>query len=240
VFGTTTALVGDWAFVGAPFASTPNNFRQGAVYVFHRESTGWRQTQRLVPAGSDDDDRFGHSLAFDGTRMIAGSPRFGGSENLSGAAYVFDLVDGQWTETAMLQLATPHRDDELGISVEISGDRAIVGASGMDPPGLSGTRAGGAAVFEFTNGAWSQVDLLFARAPVQFEGFGSKVAIDGPYALVATLHHPTAAGNNAGLAAFFVVPEPGSALLAILGVVLFSLFGMTKSDKYLAPAGTGD
>jgi hypothetical protein len=81
-FGTSVALSGDTAIVGAPDKASDT----GAAYVFTRSGSSWTQQQRLTSGINTAGGNFGSSVAVSGDTVVVGSP----IEALSsGAAYVF-------------------------------------------------------------------------------------------------------------------------------------------------------
>ena len=86
-FGTTAALDGMTAVIGAP------PFRTGVAYEF--DLTTGEQVRQLVPSDAVRLDKFGLSLAIEGTTVVAGrSNRATGDPSRwdGGAAYVFSLL----------------------------------------------------------------------------------------------------------------------------------------------------
>jgi FG-GAP repeat len=77
-FGSSVAIDGDMAVVGAPFArgkSAPNGHRQGAAYVFVSSALGWtRQGDVLFADDAMDSDEFGTSVAVSGSTATVGAP----------------------------------------------------------------------------------------------------------------------------------------------------------------------
>jgi len=64
--------------------------------------------------------------------------------------------------------------DQFGFSVFLSGDTAIVGATG----------AGSAYIFEFNGASWIQTAKLISSTPESVEDFGNSVSISGDTAIV--------------------------------------------------------
>jgi hypothetical protein len=82
------------------------------------------------------DDYFGYSLAIDGKIAIVGTPWHAANGRLkSGAAYVFELENGDWVQTAKLTADDGNAYDYFGYSVAIDGNIAIVGAYGDNDNG---------------------------------------------------------------------------------------------------------
>jgi hypothetical protein len=128
-FGSSVAVKGDVAVIGAPCADGATQVT-GAAYVFHRNCEGdWLQVRKLT----DDvqtTDMFGWSIAIDGAMMIIGARRNTcAGAILAGAAYVYRRQsDGLWALQGVLQAEDCQERDEFGYSVALSGNTAVVGA----------------------------------------------------------------------------------------------------------------
>src|SRR5690606_10249561 len=98
------------------------------------------------------------------------------------SVYVFELVNGEWVE--MQRLAPQMMNGtaiDFGGSVDIDGDRIIVGA---DEDHDGGDEAGAAFIFELQGDTWSEVIKLVDTIPAANDSYGRSVAIDGEYAFV--------------------------------------------------------
>jgi hypothetical protein len=92
-FGASVAISGDTAIIGAPYHPVGANESAGAVYVFVREDTVWRQEDKLTPTPAVD-FTFGTSVALSADAAIVGA-RYanpGGNVN-QGSAHVFKRVN---------------------------------------------------------------------------------------------------------------------------------------------------
>ena len=101
------------------------NNNQGAVYVFEKQSNSWAQNAILTANDGADDNYLGQSLSFDGNKIIAGA---WAANNMQGAAYIFEKNNGQWAQSQKLTASDGGYNDRFGISVDISGGIALVGA----------------------------------------------------------------------------------------------------------------
>ncbi len=170
LFGTSVSLSKDSLFlaVGAPGesgGSTTNqddNSREnaGAVYIFSRSGTTWRQQSYIKSSNSDAGDLFGTSVSLsnDGATLIVGAPEEDGAvmissdsstgeeissittntssneERDSGAVYVFGRNDESWSQQAYIKAQNAGAGDLFGSSTALSGDGSffIVGAPQED------------------------------------------------------------------------------------------------------------
>ena len=126
-FGRSVSLLGGRVLVGS----------SSAAYVFELSSGAWRETAALRASDADPNDFFGVAVSLSGDRALIGAFGEGGPTNAtssSGAAYVFELVGGAWRETAILRASNADAEDQFGVSVALSGDRAFIGAQSEDGP----------------------------------------------------------------------------------------------------------
>ncbi|HEX3761692.1 MAG TPA: hypothetical protein VHW23_23500 [Kofleriaceae bacterium] len=197
-FGTSVAVSGDSALVGAIFDSDPGGSALGAAYVFARSGTAWAQQAKLVPPDGVSDDQFGTSVALSGDTALVGAVHHNTSGGRSGAAYVFVRSGTSWTLQAQLVAADAADGDQLGISVALSGDTALVGASSA-----GANHAGAAYVFVRSGTAWTQQVRLAAADGADGDHLGAAVALSGDTALVGA-SGSDAVGQDAGAAYAFV------------------------------------
>jgi choice-of-anchor B domain-containing protein len=166
-FGSTLALSGDWAVVGAPLTGE----RAGAAYVFQRSGATWTQRARLAPAELQQGDAFGSSLALNGSFLLVGAP---GRNQRAGNVFVFALQAGTWTEAGQFAARGLQANESFGASLSLAGDMALVGA----PSATGGT---GAVVGFSQNeqGQWTEVGRLVAFDGARQDGFGVAIAASG-------------------------------------------------------------
>ncbi len=129
-FGTSVAIDGDYAIVGAMFESS-KGYRAGAAYVFYRDtSNGWDSgTQLLAPDGQPS-DYFGRSVAIEGNYIVVGA-EYNDNDNGkdSGAVYIFARTGvNKWEFIKKITAPDGVADDWFGKSVSISGSYVIGGA----------------------------------------------------------------------------------------------------------------
>jgi hypothetical protein len=122
LFGVSVALAGDRALVGAHF----DEERLGAAYVFVRSGRSWTEEHKLIAKDGVAGDRFGNAVSLgDGRALIGAYAKDGGR----GAAYVFALDEGSWTEEAKLVAGDGINNDLFGWSVSLAHERALLGAN---------------------------------------------------------------------------------------------------------------
>jgi len=129
VFGSSVAVHGDMALVGAPnrnfSASNP-----GRAFAFLRNGTNWQQFGTPLTAGDGvNNDSFGSSVALDGDLAVMGAPNDAHSGvNYAGSAYVFEKVGGAWSQLQKVVASPVNSAQYFGSSVDMSGTTLLVGA----------------------------------------------------------------------------------------------------------------
>jgi hypothetical protein len=206
-FGTSVALDGEMALVGANRANVSGNTNQGATYVFTRSGANWSQQQKLVATDGAADDQFGRSVALDGETALVGAwaANIGGNIN-QGAAYVFTRSGANWSQQQKLVAADGAASDLFGISVALDGETALVGAYMANVGGNSSQ--GTAYVFTRSGANWSQQQKLVAADGAAGDQFGVSVALDGQTALVGA--HLANMGGNTEQGAAYVFTQSGT------------------------------
>ena len=100
-FGGAVAVSGTTALVGA----TGRDTFDGAAYIFTGVGGVWTQRAELKLPDGVRGDEFGAAVALTGTAALIGA---WGRDNLRGAAYVFTLSNGTWSQPAELHPHATH------------------------------------------------------------------------------------------------------------------------------------
>ena len=246
-FGISVGVSGGTAVVGSWFEasgtntinSIPNSAapEAGAAYVFERSGSSWSQQAYLKANNAGTGHRFGSSVAISNQTALVGavweasqSTGVNGVPNTSGlrngAAYVFERTGASWEQQAYLKASDSGEVDLFGFAVSISGDLAVVGASGEDSSGFGvgsvpdnlGTNSGAAYLFERKGTEWKQRAFLKASNTGQNDNFGRTVSIQNRTVIVgAPSEASSASGVNqgqdngatdSGAAYVFTIPPP--------------------------------
>jgi hypothetical protein len=157
--------------------------------------------QRL-PGSWTNADEAGSSVAVDGTTAVVGSRLSDVGARNGGAAYVMELVDGAWTETAVLTPADINANDWFGTSVAIDGDTIVVGSAAHD---AGKPNTGAAYVFQRNMaGGWDMVAKLLSTTADRLDQFGYQVDVSGDtIAVSAWLEDDARSGSNQGAVYLF-------------------------------------
>ena len=168
-FGDSVSLSGNQALISAPFNGN------GAAYYFVLSGGTWSQQAKLLPDGGTG---FIDAVSLSGNRALLG----GRGITPANASYIFVYDGTSWSQEAKLTSGVAY--DQFGVSVSLSGTRAIVGAP-LD--GDNGISSGAAYVFAFDGTTWSEQAKLTASDEARNNQFGTSVSLSGTRALVGAI-----------------------------------------------------
>ena len=173
---------GNRVAIGAPFTyDFGAGHPAGKARVYEWMNGAWTQLGADIE-GEQLDDEFGWSISLsaDGNRVAVGAP--------TGTGYVrmYEWMNNSWTQLGAV-IDGEGLEDGFGGSVSLSsdGNRVAIGAPGNDG---NGNLAGHVRVYEWTNGAWTQLgtDLdgeaaeNYSGRRVSLSANGNRVAIGAP------------------------------------------------------------
>jgi len=227
-FGKSVAIQGRTAIVGVPQGQSAgiSTYRSGRAVIFEFDSCTetWTEVAQLVAFDAASYDGFGSSVAVFGSIALVGAP---GDDDLgsgTGAVYAYRRTGpGVWVFDAKLIPAGSAAGDNVGTSVALFGNTAVIGCSGDDQPGK--TNVGAICVMERTGpGTWTNllpVSRKFPTDGITADLFGSSVAFDGQTIAVGSpLHNAAGVGADSG------------------AVYTFSFPGLVQTHKFLSPLTT--
>lgn len=198
-FGVSVSIEGDRVIIGSHF-DDDHGESSGSAYIFDYIDGVWVETVKLTTSDAAAGDRFGRSVSMSGDRAIIGAEFNQDHGDYSGSAYIFELVDGVWTEVVKLTALDASPEARFGCNVAISGEKAIIGAYGDDE---AGGETGAAYIFEFIDGVWGQTAKLLASDMESSDRFGQNIAISGDKAVVGCYLNNVDGMTDAGSAYVF-------------------------------------
>ena len=195
-YGHSTALYDkNTALIGA-IEADGNAPDSGAVYVFRKVGGTWSYAQKLSGNDSQTGDRFGRFIVVDGDTALIGADRESSNGSEAGAVYVlFRGSNGRWTQQAKLLANDGQPGDRFGISGDLDGDTAVVGAYDDDGNGS-------AYIFTRSGSSWTQQSKLIGSSVGSGDRIGWSVALSGDTAVVGAIFDDDL-GSNAGAAYIF-------------------------------------
>lgn len=199
----------------------------GAVYIYVREGSDWRQDAYVKASNSDASDEFGFSVALsaDGRTLAVGArgedsdanglngDQADNSAEFAGAVYVYKRGPGDgWRQEAYVKASNSDAVDDFGFSVALSGDgrTLAVGApdENSDADGVEGDQTDNSAEYagavyiysQEGDGAWRQEAYVKASNSDAGDEFGFSVALsaDGTVLAVGARGEGSQAGGPVG------------------------------------------
>ncbi len=231
-FGSSVAISGDRAVVGARYGDVLGNSTGGA-YVYSWNEGSWEET-KLTASDASEDDYFGGSVAIDGDIIVVGASGDDDNGENSGSAYIYRWNGEDWIETK-LTASDGQANDRFGWSVTVADgdtDTVIIGSYGFD---CTGPDSGCAYLFQWNGSIW--VESKFSAVDVQAgDNFGWSLDIDGN-TIIAGARKDNAAGEDSGSAHVFeldtvIDSTPPTAPSALLDVVLGDEVSLTWNASY--------
>jgi hypothetical protein len=191
-FGHSVSLYGDTLAVGAPHM----NGAAGAVYVYTRSGTTWRQEAKLTARDGASTDRLGTSVSLNGNSIATGAVGDDdGRRANSGSVYVYTRSNTTWIQEAKLGISDGTVDGYLGGSVSLCDDTLAVGAANAD---FKGSNSGGSVyVFTRSSTSWVLETKIVPSDGAPGDKLGFSVSLSGN-TLVASSHLDDDKGANSG------------------------------------------
>lgn len=189
-YGGGIKISEDYLVVASGRADIETSIRAGALYVYENDGTNnWEYTTKIIASDYSGEAKLGMNatgLDLQGNTIVCGAP---GDDSWKGSLYIFENEAGVWSENQKVTLDVQEDFEAFGISVAISGDYIVAGASESD--GLMGS----AHVFKKdTDGLWSHLQEINASDGSAGDFFGSSVSIDGDYLVVGAYGENTTTG----------------------------------------------
>ena len=169
-FGHSVSVYDDLVAVGAHF-NDDNGSASGSAYVYEKVSGVWTET-KLTASDAAAGDWFGHSVSVHDDLVAVGAHFNDDNGSASGSAYVYEKVNGVWTETK-LTASDAAAGDRFGYSVSVHDDLVAVGAVLNDD---NGSNSGSAYVYEKVSGVWTETKLTASDAAAG-DWFGHSVSV---------------------------------------------------------------
>jgi hypothetical protein len=191
-FGSAVDVSADRIVVGAPGAfknggGTVGGF--GAIYLYDANTR--RLITRVTPAATRAKDNVGHSVAVEGSTVVAGAPFDSIQAPEAGAAYVFNASNG--SQRFRLTASDAGAEHRFGFAVATNGALIAVGAPYDDDRGAS---SGSVYLFDASTGAF--VRKIVASDGGTNDQFGIAVELVGNNLAVG------AWGDNDGAGSVYV------------------------------------
>jgi len=180
-FGRSVAVSGDTVVVGAQ-ASDDHGPGSGSAYIYVRSGTNWNLQQKLSPSDLGPEDIFGVEVDLDGDRALIGAYADDDDGISSGTVYYYTRSGETGSLIQQVHSPTAEAYRYFGMSVDVFGDRMIVGEPGYD---AGATSTGRAYVYVLNGGSWTYSHYVGPSSYSEGDNWGRAVAISEKAVIVA-------------------------------------------------------
>jgi hypothetical protein len=206
--GAALDLDGDTLFFGAPHfcapALSPPTTVRGSVSAYTRIGGVWHGPVTLQSSTGHADDAFGISIDVDGDLAFVGASGDDTRHDRAGAVYVFERIQGVWTEVQRLTASDAVHGDGFGGAVAHDNGRLLVGA----PLEGHGHYAewGECYAFERQGGVFVETQRFRPPGAVRGDWFGYRVDVAGDRAAISSYSDGT---NGVGAGSVWLYEHVG-------------------------------
>lgn len=147
-FGNSVHISGNQLIIGSENKTVSEYYGAGSAYIFEYNGSSWIESKVLNAQDPHNNDNFGSSVKIINDNVIIGSrlrDEFGVN---SGAVYYYNLVDSEWKLMKKFLPGDGGGLDFFGNSVDVFGDKVIIGAYGNND---NGNDSGSAYIFDLSN-----------------------------------------------------------------------------------------
>ncbi|EKE06573.1 MAG: hypothetical protein ACD_18C00325G0005 [uncultured bacterium] len=190
LFGNDVEIQGNIAVVSAYLEDSIAE-DSGSVYVYIWEAGFWHQVQELVQTSNESSPlsaQFGTSIALDGDYLVVGAPTDGNHKGFTlgaqGAVYVYkwSYTDNKFVDYKTITDPNLVEGSLFGFSVDIDGDRIVVGAPQISLNSGCYFESGKTYVFKLTPD-W-HTEAVFEPAHNTCDTYAYEVKISGDFIIV--------------------------------------------------------
>lgn len=156
-------------------------------------SQNYAETEMLIATDASANDKFGNAVSISGDFAIVGAHDDDDAGASSGAAYIFKVSNGNWSQSQKITANDANAGDLFGYSVSINENQLIIGAYGEN------NYTGAAYIFEYNGSSWLQTAKLIPIDGDDADFYGYSVSISGDRAIIGSRYDDDN-GNSSGSA----------------------------------------
>jgi FG-GAP repeat len=202
LFGSSVAIAGNYAIVGASADDVGANTDQGSVSIYQLTGGNWVLQNKIFDASGSANDNFGNSVCIAGNYAAAAAKSDDVGANVNqGSVLTFQLSAGTWSLLNKFTDAGGLANDFFGASVAITTGYIIVGIEGDDV--AANVNQGSANIYQLSGGSWVFMQKITDPFGLANDIFGNSVAIAGFSAVVGSYQDDVGANVNQGSALIF-------------------------------------
>ena len=188
--GSSVSLDGDRCAVGA-IGDSPGGVVLTYARTFPNSVPTWSTEDGFLSNDPANGEEFGGSVALSGSRCLVGDRASVDQGPDSGAAYLFELIQGDFELEQQLVPDESFGVDRFGTDVSLSGDRIAIGSFGSSAAAATGS----VYIYNRIGSQWMLEDRVFSPLGSPFDAFGSAVSLFGDTLVVGA----PGFGNEAGV-----------------------------------------
>ena len=192
-FGKTVDIYQDY-IVSCSYLDDDSGTNSGSVYIYKWNGQSWEHNDKIHASDPEDYSQFGLALDLFKNQLIIGSPFKNSCGTNCGAAYIYERINGKWTETAKLVPDDLSEKDEFGITTKINNDYAFVSSIKDDD---LGENSGSVYIYKKTNNKWNYLQKLTAFDGEAGDAFGIALEINDSLAIIGS-YFDDDNGENSG------------------------------------------
>jgi hypothetical protein len=182
-FGSKVSINGDRCVIGV-WSDDDKGYNSGSAYIFEWNDANWIEQTKLTASDGTEWDYFGSSVVISDNRCFVGASNDDWNREGSGSVYVFEWDGTNWNQQTKLTASDAGYDDLFGCSVDVSGDRCVIGAYNDND---MGNNSGSAYIFEWNGTNWIEQAKLTAFDGDSSHNFGCSVGISGDRCVIGAL-----------------------------------------------------
>ena len=129
-FGTSVALYGSTAIVGAEYKDETVGSDAGGAYIFEFDGVTWSETAKLTASNAVAFDHFGRDVAIHGDTAVVTAHRYLSAG--PGSIYTFRHVSASWLEESEVTGVDTADSDEFGDAIALREGTIIVSSPADD------------------------------------------------------------------------------------------------------------
>ena len=178
--------------IGAPWHDHNGVKDTGAIWFYELgPDQVWKKHAKVMNGNSGINHWLGIAVELKGHRAFASTMFDNAGGYGSGTVYQFELVNGSWTQTAIVKPAPVRAGESFGACIEMDGDTLAITA----PMRNSSTQIGAIYFFRLANGSWMQEARLAPPDGAPTENFGTALSLSHNLAVAGTKYADSRAGR---------------------------------------------
>lgn len=231
-FGSRVAISGDYAVIGSPKQTISGKTNAGAVYIFHKATSGWQQQQVINDPSAVAYDYFGSAVAISGDYIAIGSStKLVGTNNYQGKVFVYKRNGNTWGGDGSFTKPGGASSDYFGWSVGISNlnSTTVLLSVGIPYSDVKTTDAGEVYCYSRSSSTnkWTFIQSIAPGDLAASDLFGTSISIDQDYMVIGAPYQDNTA---------YSLTDAGAAYVYVYGGGVWTLqqklTGSTTSSQF--------